>query len=95
MVFKKGQIGYNKGKMQCVICNKQIGKRERYVNLRDYNKGKLESECFYHLDCWKERFSITQEKIQQQANEWMKQLGVIAKNVIKQGGEKDVIEIPA
>ena len=67
--------------MECVICNKKIGKMERYVNLKDFNKGKQESQCFYHLDCWKNRFLITQEKMNQQANEWMNKLGVTINNI--------------
>lgn len=83
-------------KMICVICEKQINeKKDRWVNLRDFNKGKFESECFYHLDCWKNRFVITQEKIQAQADKWMKELGVIAKTIKNNAEEKNVIQVPA
>jgi len=73
----------------CLICEKKINeKKDKYVNLRDYNKGKFESECFYHLDCWKNRFSITQEKMQQQAVEWMSNIGIVVNNL------KNQMEIP-
>jgi hypothetical protein len=81
--------------MECVICNKKIKNKERYVNLRYFNKGKLESECFYHLDCWKNRFIITQEKMNQQANEWMNKLGITINNIKnKMGVKNDEIKIP-
>lgn len=79
--------------MKCVICDKKINKNERYVNLRDFNKGKFESECFYHLNCWKNRFAITQEKIQKQADDWMKQLGVVINNCKKNMGVENAIPI--
>ena len=80
----------------CVICDKKINeKKDRWVNLRDINKGKFESECFYHLDCWKNRFVITQEKIQEQANEWMNKLGVTITKMKKEMGVKNEIKIPA
>jgi len=73
----------------CLICEKKINeKKDKYVNLRDYNKGKFESECFYHLDCWKNRFSITKEKMQQQAVEWMSNIGIVVNNL------KNQMEIP-
>ena len=73
----------------CLICEKKINeKKDKWVNLKDYNKGKFESECFYHLDCWKNRFVITQEKIQAQANEWMNKVGVVVNNL------KNKIEVP-
>jgi hypothetical protein len=70
----------------CVICDNKINRaKDRYVNLRDYNLGKFESECFYHLDCWKNRFVITQEKIQQQADEWMKGIRGVAIKLKEEG----------
>jgi hypothetical protein len=60
---------------KCVICSKEINKKkENYVNLRDFNKGKFESECFYHLKCWQNRFQITQEKIHKSAEDWMNKI---------------------
>ena len=73
----------------CLICKKKIIEtKDKWVNLRDYNRGRFESECFYHLDCWKNRFVITQEKIQQQANEWMNKIGITVKHL------KNKMEIP-
>jgi len=74
---------YNKN--NCVICEKKIDKsKEKYVNLRDYNGKKFESECFYHIDCWKNRFVITQEKIQGQADKWMKGMQEIGVKIKKE-----------
>lgn len=70
---------------KCIICDKKINeKKDKWVNLRDFNKGKFESECFYHINCWKNRFVITQEKIQKQADDWIKQLGVTIQKVKKE-----------
>ena len=80
----------------CLICTKKINeKKDRWTNLRDFNKGKFESECFYHLNCWKNRFVITQEKIQEQANEWMNKLGVTINNIKQNLGGQNAIQIPA
>ncbi len=44
----------------CIICKEKIiEKKERWVCLTDFNKGKKMDEEFYHLECWKERFVIT------------------------------------
>lgn len=70
-------------KEDCVICDKKINKaKDKYVNLRDYHGNKFESECFYHLDCWKNRFVITQEKIQKQADMWMKGIKNMTKGMV-------------
>ena len=70
---------WKKWQGKCVICSKEIDKKkERYVNLRDFNKGKFESECFYHLDCWKNRFSLTQETINKMADKWLDKITNIA-----------------
>lgn len=66
---------YTDREKQCVICWKKIDKKkDTFVELRDYTNGKFESNCFYHLECWKKRFQISQEKITEQANHWMGQL---------------------
>ena len=67
-----------KFKDKCVICEEKIDKNnEKYTNLRDYHGKKFVSECFYHLECWKNRFTITQEKIQRDAGKWLDKLGTI------------------
>lgn len=47
----------------CVVCGNQISfSKERYVKLTDYNGKRKESQCFYHLQCWKDQFKIQQKK---------------------------------
>lgn len=44
----------------CVICKEPIDeKKDRWVRLTDFNKGKQAGEVFYHLSCWKDRFIIS------------------------------------
>lgn len=44
----------------CIICKDKImEKKERWVRLTDFNKGKQTGEVFYHLDCWRDRFKIS------------------------------------
>jgi len=71
----------------CVICHSKIDtNKERYVKLQDYEGKKFISECFYHLNCWQNRFSVTQETINKMADRWLGKITHIA-----QGGK--VIEI--
>ncbi len=45
---------------QCVICNEEILEdREKWVILVDIDYGEKVGETYYHLQCWKERFQIT------------------------------------
>ncbi len=44
----------------CVICNKKIiDTKERWVRLTDFHKLKQVGEVFYHLECWRDRFRIS------------------------------------
>ena len=46
--------------MKCVICKEKIiEKKERWVRLTDFNRGKEVGEAFYHLECWRDRFNIS------------------------------------
>ena len=46
--------------MNCVICKgKIIEKKERWVRLTDFNRGQQTGETFYHLECWNDRFVIS------------------------------------
>ena len=66
---------WEKWKDKCVICHLKIDKnKEKYVNLRDYTGKKFVSECFYHINCWQNRFTITQEVINKQANDWLEKI---------------------
>jgi len=44
----------------CIICKQEIlKKKERWVRLTDFDCGKEGGEVYYHLECWRERFQIT------------------------------------
>lgn len=46
--------------MRCVICKKEIEEKfDRWVMLTDFNKGRIVGDCHYHLECWKDRFNIS------------------------------------
>ncbi len=63
---------YTDRKTQCVICWKKIDfNKDKYVRMTDFTGRKQDGEVFHHLDCWMNKFKITQEKINEQANEWM------------------------
>ena len=49
-----------KEKKYCVICKEIILEdKEKWVRLTDFDCGKQTGEVFNHLQCWKERFQIT------------------------------------
>lgn len=61
--LKKKKLELFNGPTNCVICQKPIlFDEDRYVQLTDYNKGKYEAHCFYHLTCWKLRDQIGMQK---------------------------------
>ena len=40
--------------MKCCRCNLEINEeKDRWVNVRDFNMGKVEGEKNLHLTCWK------------------------------------------
>lgn len=52
--------------MICIICKRTIvQKKERWVRLTDFNRGKIDGEQFYHLECWRDRFKISNSKRKQ------------------------------
>ncbi|GAG82776.1 unnamed protein product [marine sediment metagenome] len=77
----------------CVICNEKIiEKKERWVRLTDFNKGKQVGETFYHLECWRDRFrisnSLRKQKMYKQAQ---KAIGQIVRAV--NPNQQEVFEI--
>jgi hypothetical protein len=45
---------------KCVICKREIIEdKEKWVRLTDFNKGEEGTSIYYHLECWRERFRIT------------------------------------
>ncbi len=44
----------------CVICKEKIIEdKEKWVELRDFDCGIQKGKTFNHLECWRERFQIT------------------------------------
>jgi hypothetical protein len=44
----------------CIICKQKIiEKKERWVRLTDFNKGQEVGQQYYHLECWRDRFNIS------------------------------------
>ena len=75
---------------QCVICWKRIDKnKEKYVRLTDFTGKKETGEVFHHLSCWQDKFKITQEKIQEQANEWIDKIKNLDVSKLNFGGSND------
>lgn len=52
---------------QCVICKQDIMEdSEKWVKLIDYS-GKIQTgEVYFHLECWQERFKITNSERKKQ-----------------------------
>ncbi len=56
--------------MICIICKKKIiEKKERWVRLTDFNRGITTGEQCYHLECWGDRFRISNSKRKQEMYE--------------------------
>ena len=44
----------------CIICKQKILiEKEKWVKLTDYDKKQMVRETFYHLECWRDRFRIS------------------------------------
>lgn len=67
----------------CVICKKKIiEKKERWVRLTDFNKRKQVGETFYHLECWRDRFRISNsERKREMYQQAQKAIGKIVKAI--------------
>jgi len=58
----------------CIICKQKIiEKKEKWVRLTDFNKGQEVGQQYYHLECWTDRFRISnserKKKMYKQAQE--------------------------
>ncbi len=65
---------------QCVICKKKIiDEKEKWVRLTDYHKKRQTGETFYHLECWRDRFkvsnSLRKQEMYKQAQDAMGKIG--------------------
>lgn len=79
----------------CIICKQKIiEKKERWVRLTDFNKGEQVGERFYHLECWRDRFNISNSKRKQKMyNQAQKSVGNILK--VLNVNQTKYYEIPA
>ena len=52
---------------KCVICKQKILEdKEKWIKLIDFDCDTKTGEVYFHLECWKERFKITNSKRKQQ-----------------------------
>ena len=71
-------------KLMCGRCKLEIDvKKDRWVNVRDFNKGKQEGEVSVHLECWK---NIQRDKIQKAFNEKARQISPMLKGLMGKFG---------
>jgi len=50
-------------KHKCIVCGMKINKpKEKYVRLTDFDGKNQTGECFYHLQCWQDKFKIQQQR---------------------------------
>ncbi len=82
--------------MNCVICKgKIIEKKERWVRLTDFNRGEEMGETFYHLECWTDRFNVSnsarKQKMYAKAQESINGMIEKFKEIVPQG--KPVYEV--
>lgn len=70
-----------KEKLFCCRCKKEINqKKDRWVNIRDFNQGKNVGEKDMHLICWK---NMARESIQKAFNEKAKQISPMLNNLLR------------
>ena len=80
--------------MNCVICEEKIiEKKEKWVRLTDFDRGAITGETFYHLECWRDRFRISnsqrKQKMYRQTVEAIKKI----KDFKDKGGTGNLIQI--
>jgi hypothetical protein len=78
----------------CTICKEKIIEtKEKWVRLTDFHKKQQTGEVFYHLECWRDRFklsnSIRKQKMYKQAMESIGTLLQTAKNMNSDEGNED------
>lgn len=76
----------------CVICKEKIIEtKEKWIRLTDFNKKQQTGEVFYHLECWRDRFnisnSIRKQKMYKQAQEAMGNIGSLLKKINPNQGQ--------
>jgi len=66
-------------KLICCRCNNEINQKiDRWVNIRDFDKGINVGEKNMHLICWKD---MAKQNIQKAINEKIKQISPVLKNM--------------
>jgi len=78
------RINMKKDKENCFYCKNKIDlKKDKFVALGTYDKGKTLDEVVFHFECWKEYINdITIKKFQNQANKIFEKIngaGIIKK----------------
>ena len=67
------------------ICRKCSGrideKKDRYVHVEDFNKGKLEGESWWHLDCFKKSMNRDLTILEKQAAMMLGKAGTLYSNL--------------
>jgi len=73
-----------KDKLICCKCNNEIDrKRDRWVNVRDFDKGENVGEKDMHLQCWKD---MARRSMQKAFNEKANQIFPMIKNMMGNTG---------
>lgn len=72
-----------KDKKICIICKQKIiEKKERWVRLTDFNKGQEVGHQYYHLECWRDRFKISNSaRKKKMYDDVQKSIGTILKSL--------------
>ena len=75
----------------CVICDRKIiDTKERWVRLTDFHKKRQTGEVFYHLECWRDRFNISNSLRKQKMYEQIaKPLGSIFQAMKRMNSSED------
>jgi hypothetical protein len=77
--------------MKCNLCYKEIKtKKERYVNVRDFNKEKLEREIWCHLACFNKAMNRELTELEKQAKDMLGRAGVIFNKIAPQVEEYEL-----
>ena len=71
-------------KLMCGRCKLEIDvKKDKWVNVRDFDKGTQGGEVDVHLECWK---NIQKDKINKAFNEKAKQISPVLQGIIGKFG---------
>jgi len=77
MIFKKEKT---KGILACARCKLIIDMNEdKWVNTRDFDKGKVKGEVNVHLDCWRNQYK---EKFQEEFDKKVKQISPVMQQLM-------------